>query len=159
MLAKLRCFAWNRHNNMTGLSQEDIRGLEYDWLAADQFENVALFTTAGTSYVPEAFLKDTASHELAIENTLGLSTSTVALFSPKLKPGLQNIWLEFSNRGFFGFDADFLTGGYNVVSAPQKPIKLHDLPRTIATKIAEIKLSDVNFGDCVKIEKGSILCA
>ncbi len=83
---------------MTAKSQDEILGLEYDWLASDGDGHVAIFTTAGGSYAPEEFLRDTDEHDHAIEVALSLPQSTTALFAPKLKPGGSRRRLPYGRR-------------------------------------------------------------
>lgn len=60
---------------MRAKSAAEILGLEFDWLASDADGHVALFSTAGGGYTPEAFLQDTDAHDRAAP------ASTTALFA------------------------------------------------------------------------------
>jgi hypothetical protein len=46
----------------TEKSAIEILGLEYDWIGHDEDGRVALFSTAGTGYAQEAFLRGTDAH-------------------------------------------------------------------------------------------------
>lgn len=130
---------------MTTKSRGEILGIEYDWLASDGHGHVAVFTTAGGSYAPEEFLRNTEEHDQAIEVTLALPPSTTALFAPKIKENLKNTWLELAARGFFGFDGDPNGGPYRKVSAPQQPAHVDDLPLEPAAVVRRLLFSHLNF--------------
>lgn len=84
---------------MGAKSAEEIHGLEFDWLATDGDGNVALFSTAGGGFAPEAFLRDTDAHDAAIDTVLAWDARTQARFAPQVSPGLRNTWLLIAERG------------------------------------------------------------
>jgi len=53
-------------------TSDDIRGLEYDWLAVDAEGFVGLLSTAGGGYVPEAFLRSIDAVDSAIDTIMAL---------------------------------------------------------------------------------------
>lgn len=130
---------------MTAKSRDEILGLEYDWLASDRVGHVAIFTTAGGSYAPDEFLRDTDEHDRAIEVALGIPPSTAALFAPKLKPGLKNTWADLAERGFFGFDGDPNGGPYGKVAAPRRPVRIDELPPETAAVVRRLVFPNLNF--------------
>lgn len=130
---------------MTAKSQDEILGVEYDWLASDAVGHVAIFTTAGGSYAPEEFPRDTDEHDRAIRLALALPPSTAAVFAPKLKQGLKNTWLEMAERGFFGFDGDPNGGPYGKVAAPLRPVHVDELPREVGAAVRRLGFPQLKF--------------
>jgi hypothetical protein len=86
---------------VTAKSADDIRGVEYDWLASDADGHIALFTTAGAGFAPEEFLRNTDEHDAAIAAVLAAKASTSSRFAPELAPGLENTWRLMAERGVF----------------------------------------------------------
>ena len=125
--------------------REEILGLEYDWLGSDGDGLVAIFTTAGGSYAPADFLRDTDEHDRAIEIALSRPPSTAAVFAPKLEPGLQNTWLAMAERGFFGFDGDPNGGPYRKVAVPGRPVHIDELPPEAATVARRVVFPHLKF--------------
>lgn len=130
---------------MTAKSQNEILGFEYDWLASDREGHVAVFTTAGGSYAPDEFLRNTDEHDRAIEVALALPPSTTAVFAPKLRSGLKNTWLQLAERGIFGFDGDPNGGPYYKVAAPQRPVHVDDLPPEAAAVARRLVFPHLTF--------------
>jgi hypothetical protein len=125
---------------MAAKSSEEIQGFEYDWLASDQDEHVALFSTAGGGYAPLEFLRDTDAHDAAIGVILALPESTVARFAPELAPGLKNTWKMVAERGLFAFDCDPNGGPYRLVAAPLVPLRMDSLPPLAADVVSRLRL-------------------
>ena len=67
---------------MGAKSADEIQGFEFDWLATDVDGHVALFSTAGGGFAPEAFLLDTDAHNAAIKALLASPPRTKARFAP-----------------------------------------------------------------------------
>jgi hypothetical protein len=138
---------------MGGKTSDEILGSEYDWLAGDADGRVALFSTAGGGYAPEAFLLDTDAHDAAIDTILASPASTVARFSPQLPPGLKNTWRVVAERGLFAFDSDPQGGPYRLVAAPQEPIRLSELPGPASTVVGQLVFPHLRFMDLREIPK------
>jgi hypothetical protein len=122
-------------------SAEDIAGFEYDWLATDADDHVALFSTAGGGFAPAEFLSDTEAHEVALNAILGLPESTSVRFAPDVTTGVVNTWRRVAERGLFAFDADPYGGPYRVVAAPLRATKLNSPPDPVAAIVARLRLS------------------
>jgi len=123
----------------------DIAGWEYDWLAADGDEHVALFSTAGGGYAPPAFLADTDAHDAAIAAILALPASTTARLAPELEPDLENTWRLVAERGLFAYDADAAGGPYQLIAAPAKPVRRSELPASVAALLASVAYPQLRF--------------
>jgi len=122
----------------------DIAGFEYDWLACDCSGQIALLTTAGSGYAPKALLTDTDSYDHAIELILNSEQTTTVVIYPNIDNGLNNIWKAFSDRGIYGYDADYNNGKYSLVSFPASPLLIIDLPveaQRVATRFKFINFS------------------
>ena len=122
----------------TPKSGADIQGLEYDWLGSDESGCVALFSTAGAGYAPEAFLRDTDAHDIAIQAVLALPASTEAKFFPALAPEVVNTWRLVAERGLYAYDYDPVGGPYCLVAAPAVPVRADALPAVVADVVARL---------------------
>lgn len=133
---------WGRPVISSGRAKtaEDIRGLEFDWLATDEAGCTGLFTTAGAGYAPNEFLRDTEAHDAAIDEILALPASSAAKFAPTLPSDLVNTWLLVAERGLYAFDSDPNGGPYHCVAAPVTPVRLGALPERVGRLVAEIRL-------------------
>jgi hypothetical protein len=129
----------------TARTADEIRGLEYDWLACDADGHVALFSTAGGGYAPEAFLRDTDAHDAAIEALLAGPAVTTAQSAPDLPPDLTNTWRLVAERGLFAFDADVHGGPYRRVAEPTEPIRVAELHGVARDVVASLVLCSVRF--------------
>lgn len=123
----------------------DVSGYEYDWLACDAHGHVAFFSTAGGSFAPAEFLRDTDAHDRAIEALMSLPPHTQPLTAPTLNPALSNPWAELARRGLFAFDGTFNGGNYTRVSVPERPIHLASLPRAISEVASRVVLIHADF--------------
>jgi hypothetical protein len=128
-------------------SARDIQGLEYDWLATDGDDRVALFSTAGGGYAPPAFLHDTDAHDAAIAALLALPASTSARFAPELEPGLENTWRLVAERGLYAYDADPAGGPYRLVAAPTTAARSSELPAAVAELVRTTAYSRIRFAE------------
>lgn len=126
--------------SMMAKSADEIRGIEYDWLASDEEGQVGLFSTAGGGCAPAELLRDTDAHDAAIDAILALPASTAATFAPALAPGLPNTWKMVAERGLYAFDCDPNGGPYRLVAAPLAPIRVDSLPASAADVASRLRL-------------------
>jgi hypothetical protein len=124
---------------------EDIQGFEYDWLAIDAGGFVALLSTAGGGFAPESFCEDLNAYDAAIEALLGLPARTRAKCKRELPAEVTNTWRLMAERGVFAFDSDPLGGPYKLVSVPEVPIHIGELPFHIANVAQRIVLARLSF--------------
>ncbi len=136
---------------MPARTADDIRGYEYDWLACDADGHVALFSTAGGGFAPEEFLRDTEAHDAAIDAIVAEPASTRARFAPHLKPGLESAWIAMAERGLFAFDSDPCGGPYRLVAAPERPIRVPELPQAAAGVVRRLECPRVRFPDVQEV--------
>lgn len=138
---------------MGAKTAEEIRGVEYDWIACDSKDHLALLSTAGGGYAPEEFLRNTDLHDAAIDAILALPASTSALFAPILEPGRVNIWRLVAERGLFAFDADVHGGSYRVVAAPAEPTTAAQMPASVRDAPREMEFRNLQFAELATIPK------
>ena len=79
---------------MTAKTPDEVQGFEYDWLACDGAGHVALLSTAGGGYAPQALLADTEGTERAIEILLKLPLTSAVEVAPRVAEGLPNTWMQ-----------------------------------------------------------------
>ncbi|WP_143133943.1 hypothetical protein [Actinoplanes philippinensis] len=137
----------NRGSGMGAKSADDILGAEYDWLAGDDEGHVALFSTAGGGYAPDAFLRDTDAYVAAIEAVLARPATTTARFAPVLAAKCENTWKLAAERGLFAYDADIDGGPYRMVAAPEVAIDLGHLPEAAVDVIRRQTFPRLRFVD------------
>ncbi len=132
-------------------TNEDIHGLEYDWLAVDSAGHIGLFSTAGGGVAPQAFLEDIEAFDVAITEILSLPPSTDANCNRVLPAGLINTWRLVAERGLFAFDSDPLGGPYRLIATPHTPVSVEHLPEKIRKVASRVVLSRVSFADAAEI--------
>jgi hypothetical protein len=137
-------------------SVDDLRGIEYDWLACDADCHVGLFSTAGGGYVPEKVWPNIDAHDAAIAAILDLPPSTTARFAPKLRAGLPNTWRLAAERGLFAFDSDFFGGPYNLVASPMTPVHADEFPVIVVEVLSQLQYHQLNFSTWTIIAADSL---
>ena len=142
---------------MGAKSADDIWGAEYDWLAGDGDGHVALFSTAGGGYAPDAFLQDTDAHAAAIRAVLACPTNTSARFAPTLAANCENTWKLVAQRGLFAFDADVDGGPYRLVAAPEAAINVDHLPDAVGALIRHLTFPRLRFVDLTTLSSHALL--
>ncbi len=113
---------------------DEILGTEHDWLAIDRDGHVALFSTAGGSAAPPAYLRDLEGYEEAIAAILARLGPTGVAAQPPGSWG--NTWREVADRGLFAYDGDYNRGSYRLRERPALPVAVHALPPAIAAVCA-----------------------
>lgn len=139
------------------MKQLDIAGYEYDWLAVDGDGHVALFSTAGSGFAPESFLRDIDAHDVAIEAILSAPPTTSVRFSPDVPPDRDNTWRRVAERGVFAFDTDPTGGPYRLVAAPGEPAKLGQLPLAVSRAVEGITITSRSFAHVTTITDADLL--
>jgi hypothetical protein len=88
----------------------ELEGLEFDWFAADQEGNFALFATAGTGPVPEHILDTLDQH-----NALGTCI-------PVSGWGTDDVWKSYARVGLFAYDWHDGVKAYLRVAEPSQAL-------------------------------------
>jgi hypothetical protein len=138
------------------IEREDAVGLEYDWLAVDADGFVALFSTAGAGFVPDALLRDPEGFDGAIDAILEMPARTIADCDRELAPGRLNTWRRVAERGLFAFDSDPLGGPYRLVAKPHAPVRANGLPSSVASVAGRIVLPTVSFKNATEVRESEI---
>ena len=102
---------------------EEVRGLEFDFIAVDEDGHVALFATSGSGAFPAGASPGDPEREL-IE---GLSTVGTAKQEGR-GAGSCSEWIELGNRGVFVFDWKRPQGPYERVISPTEPVSVSSVP-------------------------------
>jgi len=145
---------WEPSEGAMGVkSADEVQCFEFDWLASDVDGHVALFSTAGGGFAPEAFLRDTDAHDAAIDVLLGSPASTRVRFAPQLGAGLRNTWLLMAERGLYTFDSDPHGAPYRLVAAPERPVRIADLPPSVGTVARQVFLPHLRLSLVQEISK------
>lgn len=119
-------------------------GIEFDWLAVDSQQQVALFTSAGYGAVPEAVLRNVPLVDDAMEALEQLPTTGMATKVSVPGNGDYSDWLRAGAQGFFAYDWTIWSGPYKRLASPTIPILLKHLPAPIR-KAAELVNLTLNF--------------
>ena len=114
-------------NKTMGIARDDVRRIEYDWLAADSHGHLALCSTAGSGQIPKAVLEGEDDH-LSLQSkvhsaVLSLPVITEAHAEGK-GPGTCSEFLEFARRGLFVFDFELSSGRYQRILRPTTPLTM-----------------------------------
>jgi hypothetical protein len=129
------------------LTADEIQGLEHDWLATDADGHVAVFSTAGGGYAPDAYLQDPDAYDTAISTIAELPI----VGSPVLAPKPGDIWATAAERGLFGFDGDLHGRPYKRVAIPKSPTHITQLPHSLAAVAGRLVLSEIRFADAAEV--------
>jgi hypothetical protein len=136
-------------------------GTDYEWCAIGAVEQVAVFTTAGIGPMPVALLGDLPLTDAFMDAVRhlpmrGRATMLVSLPRP-------DDFIHFASRGFFAYDwEDFhrtrgRSGCYEMLSRPETPIHLSDLPDQFHPLLRGTLLPGVRFADSLMIDVRRLL--
>lgn len=84
----------------------DLRGIEFDWFAADSDGNLALFATAGEGFLTEGVAENHEMHTAVAESL------------PAPQVGTTEVWLDYADAGFYVFDWALPGGPYELRASP-----------------------------------------
>lgn len=115
------------------LSERDIKGSEYDFLATNSLGQVAVFATAGAGCPPSGLLRAVDEHRVAIDalTALPVSCAVVRCDYVATELGFPDTWRLVAERGVFGYDAIGRKYIYVCSAVPSVPINVRDLPDSI----------------------------
>jgi hypothetical protein len=85
-------------------------GEEFDWFAADESGQVAIFATGGGGPVPAQVLTDAAFHD-AVGDQIDVSGW-----------GTDAVWSSYARAGLFAYDWDERRNCYSRVAVPAQPV-------------------------------------
>jgi hypothetical protein len=130
------------------IAKADLQGLDCAWLATDDMDQIAVFTTAGEGPIPTAALASVESAEELIA-TLP-ETTQYELLVQLARP---DDFIAFASRGFFAYDWFDIhrtnkesTNCYDLLAKPLRPITLSELPVSLQELASATRISGVTFG-------------
>ena len=121
-------------------TRESVAGWEFDWIALDAAGQIALLSTAGGGFVPEAVLAGAGDYDDVIDEVLRMPAYRELAYAPQLAAHLENTWALAATRGLFAYDADFNGGPYRRVAGPESAITVDALPRSVALVAGRVVL-------------------
>jgi hypothetical protein len=117
-------------------------GIEFDWLAVDRQQQVAVFTSSGHGGVPEAVLRNVPLVDDAMKMVEQLPTTGTAtkVFVPD--SGDYSYSLGMSAQGFFTYEWTLWHGPYERLACPTIPMLLKHLPPPVreAAELVDLAL-------------------
>lgn len=128
-----------------------LLGWEWDWLATDPSERVALLATGGGGPVPKVVLRLAEQMEAAVEAVCQLPASG-EVAQMRRQGGDWTDWANASARGLYAFDWGGWTGDgpYTLVTVPSRPLAVGQLPPGVAA-VARLFRFSVEFGDAIAL--------
>ncbi len=133
------------------VERRDFFGLEFDFLAVDDDDHVAFFSSAGYGPLPVAVLDRPEREQEAVEAVEALPIVSEIGHRP-VGEGDFSFWLIRVERGLFVYDWERTYGPYRRLAAPVSPVSidamdairehLGALPR-VATKFGESDIVDL----------------
>jgi hypothetical protein len=128
-------------------------GLEFDFLALDDDDYVAVFSSAGYGPLPLAVLGDPDSVREAVEATELLPV--VSEVEHARRAGDWSFWLLRAERGLFAYDWDQSYGPYRRVVSPVSPATLASM-ESLPTRLGALPRLPTRFGDSEVIELAAL---
>jgi hypothetical protein len=128
-------------------SKHRFIGAEFDWLAIDRANRMALFATAGAGAIPS--LLDSAEHESA--------NSTTILALPRIcdgaevvnAPGEHGEWVDVARRGVYAYDWSRRDEAYILIARPTRPAIITEHLCRSAIRL------DIDFATCERFRPES----
>lgn len=123
--------------------------MEFDWFARDRKGQLAVFTSAGQGFIPQAVFSATVVpyNEFIAAIARRTKTSAVLTFNGS---GRYHDWLVFAEHGLFAYDFQDVhrigtekRGGYNLIYRPSVPAMTTELPEHL---IHSLPALDTVFG-------------
>jgi hypothetical protein len=118
-------------------SARDVAGFEFDWFARDEAGQLAVFTSAGSGFIPaRVFSSTVAPYNGVIAALAGRHTAPVI----KVFTGDGSFadWCDLAARGLFAYDFQDLhrvraaeRHGYDLIARPSVPATTLDLPSSL----------------------------
>ena len=102
-------------------------GTEFDWLAVDPENHIALLSSAGYGPVPKAVLDHAEEVDKAVETI----REWPVLGEPVREAegeGDYTDWFEVAARGVYAYDFQVWRGPYRRLACPKHPLSIGDIP-------------------------------
>ena len=112
-----------------------------EWYAIDKLGQLALFTTAGSAFVPDVYESGPAVYRKSIMHSEAISTKCGYTFVAKRKAGLcYTDWIEAAGRGCYAYDYDAKSRiGFILIALPEIPIVLKECDNKWISNLAEFE--------------------
>jgi len=116
---------------------EYLSGVDYVWIATDKDGLLAIFVTGGAGAIPIAALQDIQTGSGELEATF-LQLPVISEVDLLVNYPRPDDFEAMAERGFFTYDWRDVhrvkrdhSGKYEKITAPQKPIRIRDLPPSL----------------------------
>lgn len=119
-----------------------IAGLEFDWFAIDRAGNIAMFSTAGSGFVPENVVCGRAEHW------------ETACSLPAPHWGSDKVWDDYAALGFFVYDWGVDGGPYRRLRVPSGEIT--ERLREKLVSLVSIPRLEIEFHKCRSLSEGEL---
>ena len=126
-------------------------GLEFDFLAVDDDDHVAVFSSAGYGPLPVAVLDEPEREQEAVEATELLPVVS-RVSAADIGSGFE---LPFAERGLFAYDWEDTYGPYRRVATPETPALLGSMNR-IASQFGALPRLPTCFLDADVVDLASM---
>lgn len=131
----------------------DLQSTDIVWFGVDKKGNIAAFFSGGGFCVPEFVCKSIEETELLEEyflTELVLSTQYVLYVEDKNNSLIRDC-KSLSEKGLYCFDISDKDGiDYEIISCPEKPIKVEALPKNIYA-VMQLHNMNASFADVSEI--------
>jgi hypothetical protein len=99
-----------------------------DWFAVDSTGQIALFTTAGTEYLPEFYWPTPKLVSELVEAAQRMPVTCSHEFIGEREAGCDySSWRDAADRGLYGYDYDLdKQSGYKLITVPIQPLRVTD---------------------------------
>lgn len=131
----------------------DLQSTDIMWFGVDKNGNIAAFFSGGEFCVPEFVCKNIEETELLEEYFLTelVPSTQYALQVEDKDNSLIRDCKSLSEKGLYCFDISDKDGiDYEIISCPEKPIKVDSLPKNIYA-IMQLHNMNVSFADARRI--------
>jgi hypothetical protein len=137
-------------------SESYPHGYDYEWFACDKSEHISVFTSAGIGPIPTSVLVSRMQTDSLAEvvwkmPARGIATMMVNYPRP-------DDFLHYAKCGFYAYDwrdvhrTESFSRHYEIISKPEKPIRLSELPDIFQLLLQNTKFQDINFSDINSID-------
>jgi hypothetical protein len=126
---------------------------DVEWFACDQLGQIAFLTTGGQGAVPRAVFRSLSDYLGVREAFWNLPRRCGhTLYQPESEKPRPDDWVKLAQQGLFGYDWSAANGpnvlepGYRLVTSPECPLGLADLPEPTAAWVKCVTWDAVIFG-------------
>lgn len=119
-------------------------GIEYDWAAIDNEEQLGYFSSAGLGPIPKICEQMPLHFDNLFETTIDMTTLCNAQIITENQKNIDD-WFLIAQKGIFAYDWNEKLKLYELIAKPKKPISFRQLNKDEEKNIfSQVKL-DCNF--------------